>query len=463
MILPIQNGSVPDPQDTLAAPPHDAEAETCLLGAVLHGGPAAYDRAEGLQKEHFYVPANRETFGAMAALSGSQHPVDAVHVLDEMTRTRALERVGGRAFLTRLAEAVAGDANVEFYAARIRSKAMARALLYQGMEMTRRIRDGADPAEILLETRSALDRCEGQATSEIQPIGKVIEAAWKSLTTNEGHQHARTSYADLDRFCSFRPGSLTLIAGRPSMGKTALALNIALGMAQRGESVAFISIEMSIEDVVARLLSTVSGVDLLRIVNRNVIPTISEQEALDDAKAVIAKLPLYVEDPSEIGLEALRSRIRRLVRRVPDLRLTVVDYLGLITAPTSRTFNNRNDEVSAISRGLKALAKETKVPVLALSQLSRENAKANAGATDSAGVRAPSLSDLRDSGSLEQDADVVMFIHRPGYYHMTPGEDHKAQVIVKKNRNGPTGVAHLTWIGSCQRFNSSNGDPRGQP
>ncbi len=452
--------------------PVNIEAERSILGAVLLDNFVYTQAASLLKPEDFSLDSHRRIYGHMVALSESGRPIDYVTLAEELSRNKELEAIGGVAYLTSLTDGLPRVSNIEHYIRIVRDKSMLRALINAANQAIQSAVAQTEPAEEVLATaESALfhlteqrlgndfatvkDIVVKQYPDSKNPIGDAIEALYKSNHITG----LQTFYDDLDQMTSgLQPADLIIIAARPSMGKTAFALNIAQNVAIRGEkSVGIFSLEMSRESLLMRLLASEARIDSHKL--RTGFVALKDKDALREALGRLASAPIYIDDTPGISVSEMRAKARRLQHQ-HGLDLIIVDYLQLMSgAPMGggRKYENRTQEVSAISRGLKLLAKDLRVPVISLSQLSR------APETRTGGDHKPQLSDLRESGSIEQDADVVGFIFRPEVYEKDEAKkallDGEAELIIAKQRNGPTGAVKLTFLKSLTRFESRAADP----
>ena len=435
--------------------PWSEEAEISVLGGMLIDGDAVARAVETVEEDFFYKEANRRVFRAMARLYNRGEVIDVTTLSNELKSNDELEAVGGMPYLAQLVDAVPTGANIEYHTGILRDKAVLRRLIETSTDI---IQDAYDaPAGEVDET---LDRAEQrifQIAQKSQRSGFVWikEILWPTFEHIEELQQSPdsvtgvpTGYPDLDEMTSgFQPGSLTILAGRPSMGKTALALNFAQHAAiDHEQHVAMFSLEMSKESLVQRLLCAEGRVNSARL-RRGRLQD-DEYERLARAAGLLNTAPLWIDDTAAINVLELRSKARRLSAEV-GLDLIVLDYLQLMTGP--RDAENRQQEISEISRGMKAVAKELNVPVLGLSQLSR--------APEQRQDHRPVLADLRESGAIEQDADLVMFVYRPEQY-ADPERDDIAEIegdtelIIGKQRNGPTGTVDLHFHKEWTLFES---------
>jgi replicative DNA helicase len=424
----------------LPTPPHSIDAEESVLGAVLLSADAANIALEKLHAEDFYRPAHQQIFEAVQGLFDANEPIDAVTVSEVLRRDGSLERMGGVESLTRLLDVVPTTSNIEYYAGIVEEHALRRRLMrvggtisgYAG-ELQEPIADVLDRSE--QEVFLVSERRVGEGLAPIDPLlGPAIEKAEELQRVGSEVTGLSTGYRDLDRkLAGLHPTNLIIIAARPSMGKSALALNIAQNVALHDEPVAIFSLEMSREEVVSRMLCSAGRIDLQRLNTGRL--TEADFTKLSNAASVLYKKPIFVDDSPGLTVTEIRAKARRLRRR-PGLGLVVVDYLQLMHGTGGE---NRQQEIALISRSLKNLARELEVPVVALSQLNR--------ALEQREDKRPRLGDLRESGALEQDADVVMFIYRDEYY--SPDNlDTKgvAEVVIAKHRQGAVGRVQMTFL-----------------
>jgi replicative DNA helicase len=432
-------------------PPQNLEAEQSVLGAILLDNEGINQALEILSADDFYRESHREIFRAMGELSDRNHPVDAITLCDTLRSKGVLEAIGGAAYIAELAACVPTAANIGHYARIVREKAVLRSLATVATEVASGAYDG--PANVDEYLDEAEHRIFEIAEKRIRPSFhsmkelskeslKLIEALYdrKELVTG-----VPTGFLDLDRITAgLQPSDLVIIAARPSMGKTALALNIAGYAATQADprvGVAFFSLEMSKEQLVLRMLCSEARVDSAKA--RNGRLSADDFTKLARAAGDLYDAPIYIDDSSDITPIVLKAKCRRLAReRNVNLGLIIVDYMQLMRAP--KPGESREKEIADISRSLKALAKELKVPVMALSQLNRQ--------VETRPDRRPLLADLRESGAIEQDADVIAFIYRDEMYHRDSKEPGVAEVIVAKQRNGPTDTARLTYLSQFTRF-----------
>ncbi|HEX7077326.1 MAG TPA: replicative DNA helicase [Candidatus Eisenbacteria bacterium] len=445
-----ENGAAPG-----RVPPQALDAERSVLGAMLLSRDAIANAIQNLEERDFYRDAHRKLWRAILDLFDRSEAVDMVTLVEELKRRRELEAVGGVSYLTTLDQYVATASNVEHYCKIVHEKAILRRLIDVGSEIVGEAFDQREDASDLL------DRAEQQifAISDerlrtgFQPMRQLVLQGYSAIEEYRQRKVHVTGVAsgfyDLDEMTAgFQKSDFVVIAGRPSMGKTSFAMNVAENVAVRGkakdrQAVAVFSLEMSKESLVQRLMCSHAKVDIHKI--RRGYASNDEYKRLQNAAAQLHEASIFIDDTAAIGILEIRAKARRLVSEVP-LGMIVIDYLQLIRGPQSA--ENRQQEISAISRSLKALAKELQVPVLALSQLSR-------AVETRGGSKRPMLSDLRESGAIEQDADVVLFVYRPEVYESDPAKrDGKAEIIIAKQRNGPTGSIDLAFLSECTRFES---------
>lgn len=436
--------------EPLRVPPHNLEAERAVLGAALLDKDGLLYVTETLQTEDFYDLRHRRAFGVMTEMAQKNCPVDPLTFMEEAGRRGLLEELGGQPFLADLVDSVTTVANVEYHVAIVRDKSVHRRLIQVGSDIVRLgYSEDRDVDEILDEAEKAVFEISQRGGKNLfRHVGDVLGPTFRQIEvqyqSGEAVTGISTGFADLDRLTGgLQPGSLNIVAARPSMGKTALALNIAQHAAVRKKRpVLVFSLEMGAEQLVQRLLGAEARVNIHDLRTGSFHE--NAWESLAEAAGVLAQAPFYIDDSSILSTLELRARCRRFKALYPELGLVVVDYLQLMSMP--RRIESKQQEVAEISRALKAVAREMEVPVVALSQLSR--------AVESRNDKRPMLSDLRDSGAIEQDADLVAFLYRGGYYNATTAEetDNAAEIIVAKHRNGPTGTVHLVFLREYARF-----------
>ena len=434
----------------MRVPPNIADAERSVLGCMMQDREALSLAFEMLTADDFYQPAHREIFDAMHALNAQGMPIDLVTVDDELTRRGTLEGVGGSGYLVELSQCVASTVNARAYLQIVDEKATLRRMIKATGDISASCYAQTDPIADILGTaeKSIFDiimrRHEG---STLKHIGDVLPDTYmrieKLVELKGSIDGVPMGFVDLDNLLTgLHGGELVIVGARPSMGKSAFGLNIAgyAGM-HAGRSVAYFSLEMPNDQLAMRLLCSDARVDMQSVRHG----TIRDEDWLSLASTLgpLAASNIYMDDTSGITPSQLRSRCRRL-KMERGLDLVIVDYLQLMSADGH--VENRQNEVSEISRNLKSIAKELNVPLVALAQLSRAGAQRS--------DKRPILSDLRDSGAIEQDADVIMFLHREEYDAPNPEDKNIAEVIVAKQRNGPLGTVKLAWLGQYTRFAS---------
>jgi replicative DNA helicase len=430
-------------------PPQDLEAERSVLGSMLLSAEAMADVVEILDAEDFYRSAHGKIYSSVRALFGHGEPVDVITAVDALRKAGLLDEVGGALYLRDLVDEVPTPASAPHYAKIVADAALRRRLIGAAADIMDVAYAGSDDADAIADgaEQRIYDVARREDTEDAAAIGDLVNDAMSELEAIQNRESAYTGlptgFRDLDDLTSgLQPGNLVIIAARPGIGKSSLAMNIARNVAVQHEPVAMFSLEMSRYEIGMRLLCAEARVPWDRIRNKRVGPddwtrVVSAGETLHDA-------PLSIVDAGNVNIVDIRAKARRLKTSKQGLSLIIVDYLQLMTSPATRRQDNRQQEVAEISRSLKLLAKELKVPILALSQLNR-NPEARAD-------KRPQLSDLRESGSLEQDSDVVMFIHRDD------GDAEKkreAELILAKHRNGPTGSIRLSFEPSLTQFRNA--------
>ena len=444
--------------------PTSVHAEMTILGAMLVEPVAIIDATMLLKTDDFALDSHRRIYAAMLQLVELGHGVDIVTVTDHLNKKKELDSVGGLPYLASLSEGLPRKLSIESYVRIVRDKSLMRQLLSVcDMGMIEASDQSREALDVLNQVTSRLTEISEHAvTGGFSDISAIVKDSFGSIDAlyEQGREVTglATHYVEFDRMTSGLQGSeLIIIAARPSMGKTAWAINIAENAAVRGgKVVAVFSLEMSKASLLRRMLASQA------LVNSKAIQTgmlmRDDRAKLINGLERLMESKIFIDDTPGITLAEMRAKARRLKQQQGQLDLIVIDYLQLMTGASSNSkgFENRTQEVSAISRGLKALAKEMNVPVVALSQLSRASEQRG-------GDKKPLLSDLRESGSIEQDADVVCFIHREEYYDRE-NEDlkGKAEIIIAKQRNGPTGTIHLAYLADYTRFeNLQHGDHGG--
>ncbi len=427
--------------------PHNPEAERTVLGAVLVDNAAFNSAAEILTRDDFYRESHRRIFDAMAALAERSQPIDLVTLKDELNREAALEAAGGAAYLGSLVDGIPRVTNVEQWSRIIKEKSVLRNLIHAGNRIVQSCYEGEDEAAALLDRaeKAIFDIAERRIRAGFVGIREIVKESFRTIDqlsqSKELVTGLPTGFVDLDEKTSgLQKGDLIILAARPAMGKTSLCLNVAQNASARsGETVGIFSLEMSKEQLVLRMLCSDGRIDSHRLRTGNLQE--KDWARLAKAYADLSASKIFIDDSATLTPLEMRAKCRRL-KAEHGLGLIVVDYLQLVSG--GGRVENRQQEISSISRSLKGLAKELSVPVIALSQLSR----APEARTD----KRPQLSDLRESGAIEQDADIVMFIYREEEHKPTDENRGIAELIIGKQRNGPTGSIRLAFIKEFTRF-----------
>ena len=428
--------------------PSNIDAERSLLGSILVNNENYYRIVEFLRPEDFYLDSHRLIFRNMIALMENSRAIDLITLQDELLRSASLESSGGIGYLSGLLDGIPHLVNIEHYIQIVRDKALLRQMISSASRMISECFDQAEPADIILDQaeQALFNLSENRTKSGFVSIRDMEEDAQKLLTKlyedKEMITGVSTGFTDLDRMTSgFQPGDLVILAARPSMGKTALVLNVAEHVAlKRSLPVGIFSLEMSKQQLLMRFLCAESMVDAHKV--RTGYIGKDDFRQLIDALALVTRAPLFIDDSSSLTIMEMRAKARRL-KAEHGLSLLIVDYLQLMSG--YGRVENRVQEISGISRGLKGLAKELEIPIIALSQLSRAPEQRQ-------GDHRPQLSDLRESGSIEQDADVVMFIYREEVYKRDEDNEGKADLIISKQRNGPIGTVKLAFLKQYTKF-----------
>ncbi len=428
-------------------PPYSLEAEQTVIGSMLMSREAVYTATEYVNENDFYTPEQRIAFAAIYELFRENRPIDLITVQEQLNKMGKLEEVGGIEYLTNISLNVPTSAHVKEYAKIVQEKSVLRRLIRSGNEIVAESYEGKEKLEDILNNAEEriFNIIQNRRTSDLVLIKSLISPALDSIAKAYGQHGAVTGlpsgFIDLDNMTAgFQPSDLILVAARPSMGKSSFVLNITQHAAiKEKKSVAFFSLEMSKEQLTSRMISAEAMIDAQKIRNGNLENT--DFERLLNGASVLGEAKIFIDDTPGISVSDLRAKCRKL-KMTHGLDLIIIDYLQLMTGSTRS--ESRQQEISEISRSLKAIAREMQSPVIALSQLSR--------AVESRADHRPMLSDLRESGAIEQDADVVMFLFREEYYNATPENKGQAEVIIAKQRNGPTGSAKLLWLGEYTRF-----------
>jgi replicative DNA helicase len=433
-------------------PPHSIEAEQSVLGGLLLNNALYFDLADKLSDTDFYRADHQLVFRGIAELVGANKPCDFVTLTEHLRNAGRLEEAGGVAYLASLAVDTYSIANVLAYAEIVRERAVLRGLIAAGSEigdMGYRP-EGRTPDVLVDEAEQkvfALRERGARARTTYEPIGRLLEQVEKKIEMLRDNPHAlaglATGFVDLDkRTQGLHPGDLIIIAARPGAGKTSLAMNIAEHVAiEKKIPVAIFSMEMSAEQLTQRVVSSFGRVELGRLRSGQLED--ADYSRLVSADSFIREAPMYIDETGSLSPLELRARARRLASQ-HDIKLIVVDYIQLMQVPG--TADNRTNEIAEISRNLKALAKELKLPIVALSQLNR--------ALEQRDNKRPRLADLRESGGIEQDADLVLFIYRDEMYNDASPAKGKAEIIIGKQRSGPTGHFEVTFLGQFTKFDN---------
>ena len=430
-------------------PPQNIEAEQAVLGAMLISKEAIAEAAQILNPVDFYREAHRIVYEAMLDLSNKNQAVDNLTVIEQLNKAGLLEKVGGIAFVTALANTVPTAANVIFYVKIVKEKSLMRRLINTATAIATMGYEDSEDADTIMDKaeKMILEIAANRKTSDFTPIKQIVIDTFSKIEglyeSKGGLTGLSTGFKDLDRLTTgLQPSDLILVAARPSMGKTAFTLNIASHVAiKENKPVAFFSLEMSKEQLMQRMLCAEGLIESQRLR----VGDLDEQDwqKLIAAADKFSKAPLYIDDTPGISIMELRSKARRL-QQEKGLSLILIDYLQLMQGRNNKGSDNRQQEISEISRSLKSLARELNVPVIALSQLSRS--------VESRQIKKPMLSDLRESGSLEQDADIVMFLYREDYYNAETENKNITDVIIAKHRNGPVDSIQLFFHKQFTKF-----------
>jgi replicative DNA helicase len=448
--------SVETGAEAARVPPHDLDAERAVIGAMLVSETAVAVVAERLAAEDFYSEVHRIIYGAMMRLYSRGEPIDQLTLTNELRSVNEFERIGGRPYVFQIVESVPTAANAGRYADIVRGKALLRAIIDVGSRITEdAFREPEDVSEALDSAEQLVYGVSNRTLREhLAPVSELAPGALEMiqrLYEQEGEvTGVETGFEDLDHLTTgFHKSDLIILAARPAMGKTAMALNaIWHASGEKKMPVAIFSLEMSKEQLVQRLISQTTRIPAQALRSGNV--KAEDWPKLVRGVAEVSRAPIWIDDTAGVTLMEIRAKVRRLASQLNvagemPLSLVVVDYLQLMVGQGNRA-ENRQQEIAEISRGLKVLARDLDVPVLAIAQLSR--------AVEARHDKRPLLSDLRDSGAIEQDADMVMFLYRDEYYNSDSDDKGIAEVIVGKHRNGPTGKVQLAWMEQYTKFAS---------
>ena len=429
-------------------PPHDVEAEQAVLGSMLVDKDAVIAGLEVLREEDFYREDNKAVFSAISSLYSKSEPVDLITVKKELTENGNFERIGGMEYLASLPGKVPTTTNVDRYISIVEEQSMRRKLIQTSNELISLGYDDTEETERIIDLaeKRVMDLSQNTSNTSYSSIKDVLVSTFdelEKLFNQKGKISGKTTgFVGIDRMTSgLHDSDLLILAARPAMGKSAFAINIATNAAKSGVPTVIFNLEMSKEQVVSRILASEAMVDS----NKLRIGQLDDNDwmKLASASGILSEAPIYIDDTPGISIMEIRTKCRKL-KMEKDIGLVVIDYLQLITASGKKNAS-REQEISEISRSLKILAKELNVPVIALSQLSRSAEKRQDD-------KRPMLSDLRESGAIEQDADIVMFIYREDYYNPDTPEKNIAEIIFAKHRGGSTGTVKLSWLGNYTKF-----------
>ncbi len=427
--------------------PHSLEAEKAVVGCVLQDNKALAASLEVITPNDFYFDANREIFAVSMELFNENTPVDIVTVSDRLIRHDKLDAVGGIPYLTSVATSISTTENISYYAEIVKEKSVLRKLTSAGIAIGDLASKQEGEAGHILERAEQIifDIAEGQDRTDIVPVSDIIMSTYQDMVENASNPNKLTGiptgFDELNRRCGgFHGGEFILIAGRPGMGKSSFAVNIAEHLSiNEGKTVAIFNLEMPKESILKRILCSQALIDSGKILTGKFEG--DDWARLGRVLDKIAAAPLYIDDSSTVTISEIRAKCRRL-KQTKGLSLVVIDYLQLMQG--SGRSDSRQQEIADISRSLKVMAKELNVPIVALSQLSR--------AVESRQDKRPMLADIRESGSIEQDADIVMFLYRDEYYNQDTEDKNVAEVLIAKHRAGETGMFKLGWQGRYTKF-----------
>ena len=434
-------------EDIGRIPPHSVESEQSILGSILLDKDAIITVTETIQPEDFYKEAHKIIYECMLKLNSKNEPIDLITLTEELKKQDSLENIGGISYITSLSTIVPTTTNVKYYADIVKEKSVLRKLIKVSNDILNSGYDNSVKVEEILEQaeKKIFDISQEKSSEDFKSINSVLMDTYdmieKLYTNKEEITGITTGFDDLNKKINgLQRTDLILVAARPAMGKTAFSLNLVQNAALKGNaSVAVFSLEMSKEQLVQRMLSAQSNVELKKIKTGNLDE--NDWPRIIDAMSVLSNANIYIDDTPGIKMSELRSKCRKL-KIEKGLDFVLIDYLQLMEGEGNN--ENRQQEISKISRSLKIIAKELNCPVVALSQLSR--------APEQRSDHRPMLSDLRESGSVEQDADIVMFLYRDEYYHPDSERKNIGEIIISKNRHGETGSVELVWLGEIQKF-----------
>ena len=434
-------------------PPHSVESEQSILGSILLDKEAIITVLETIKPEDFYKEAHKVIYECMVKLNNKSEPIDLITLTEELKKQNQLEDVGGVSYITSLSTIVPTTSNVKYYADIVKEKSVLRKLIKVSNDILNLGYDSSIKVEDILEKaeKQIFDISQEKSSEDFQTINSVLMDTYdmieKLYNNKQDITGITTGFEDLNKKTNgLQRTDLILVAARPAMGKTAFALNLVQNAALKANSsVAVFSLEMSKEQLVQRMLSSQSHVELKKIKTGNLDE--NDWPRIIDAMSVLSNANIYIDDTPGIKIGELRSKCRKL-KIEKGLDLILIDYLQLMEGEGNN--ESRQQEISKISRSLKIIAKELNCPVVALSQLSR--------APEQRADHRPMLSDLRESGAIEQDADIVMFLYRDEYYHPDSEKKNIGEVIIAKNRHGETGAVELVWLGEVQKFADKSRD-----
>ena len=434
-------------EDIGRIPPHSVESEQSILGSILLDKEAIITVTETIKPEDFYKEAHKIIYECMMKLNNKNEPIDLITLTEELKKQGHLEDIGGISYITSLSTIVPTTSNVKYYADIVKEKSVLRKLIRVSNDILNLGYDSSIKVEDILEKaeKQIFDISQEKSSEDFQTINSVLMDTYDTIeklyTNKEDITGITTGFDDLNKKTNgLQRTDLLLVAARPAMGKTAFSLNLVQNAALKGDaSVAVFSLEMSKEQLVQRMLSAQSHVELKKIKTGNLDE--NDWPRIIDAMSVLSNANIYIDDTPGIKIGELRSKCRKL-KIEKGLDLILIDYLQLMEGDGGN--ESRQQEISKISRSLKIIAKELNCPVVALSQLSR--------APEQRSDHRPMLADLRESGAIEQDADIVMFLYRDEYYHPDSERKNIGEIIIAKNRHGETGSVELVWLGEIQKF-----------
>lgn len=433
----------------MRTPPHNLEVEKALLGAIILKPESMHDVSADIRPESFYADKHREIYRAIFEIFTKGDPIDLLSVSTKLKNAGQLERIGGAAYLAELLEAVPAAGNAAYYASEVHSKSMLRGLIHAADDIAELGYSNPDDVDVVLDQaeKKVYEVTNQTSVQKFVTIGSALSEAWERFehlsASEEDIRGVPTGFSSLDNLLAgLQKSDLIILAARPSMGKTTFALDVARNAAvQHKKSVGIFSLEMSAQQLVDRMLASEAGVDSWKL-RTGKLKSDQEFEAVQAAMARLSEASIHIDDQPGTNILKMRSSARRL-HNEHGLDLLIVDYLQLMSPTATKASDSMVQQVTEISRSLKILARELNVPVMALSQLSR--------AVEQRGGK-PRLSDLRDSGSIEQDADVVMFIHREDKINKESDRPNIAEILVEKHRNGPVGSAELYFDSKHVRY-----------